>query len=391
MKPDSIHTALIGYVFLLLMMPIGGVAQANSPSAAEIRAYMDQAQRDLRDNQPDAAIKAYQAVLRLDPNSVDARADLGVVAMSTGNWSAASEQLDAALKIQPSNSQVQALLGLCDIRLGRTEEAERLLSDAFPMLHDPKLKREAGLTLVEIEFETGELEKASAFLLPLEASAPGDAAISYAAFRVYSELTFRSIQSLAINAPNSPQLHRALAEHMVNDGRTEAAIIEYRKALAITPDSFDLHYELGQALIAESHQESNLAEAQKEFESSIRLKPGNARCECQLAEVETLRSNPAGASSHFVQALKFDPDAACAKAGLASQLIDEGKNQQALDYLQAAVRSDPYDAQIHYHLATLYRQMGNKDAAAKEMDTFKELRDVADEMKRALHPDSEHN
>ena len=178
---------------------------------------------------------------------------------------------------------------------------------------------------------------------------------------------------------------------MVNDGRTEAAIIEYRKALAITPDSFDLHYELGQALIAESHQESNLAEAQKEFESSIRLKPGSARCECQLAEVETLRSNPAGASSHFVQALKFDPDAACAKAGLASQLIDEGKNQQALDYLQAAVRSDPYDAQIHYHLATLYRQMGNKDAAAKEMETFKELRDVADEMKRALHPDSEHN
>jgi Flp pilus assembly protein TadD len=63
-----------------------------------------------------------------------------------------------------------------------------------------------------------------------------------------------------------------------------------------------------------------------------------------------------------------------------------GKEQQALEYLQAAVRSDPYDAEFHYHLAVLYRRMGNKDEATKEMETFKQLRKIGDELKQALHP-----
>ena len=356
------------------MMTIEGLAQSNS--SAEIRAYMDQAQTALRANQPDVATHAYEAVLKLDPRNVEARANLGVVAMSTGDWTKTAEELDAALELQPSQSRVQALLGFCEIRLGRLAEARKLLSAAFPKLDDPKLKREAGLKLIEIEFQTGELEKAN----------PGDTAVSYAAFRVYTELTFQAIESLAIDSPNSAQLHRALAEHLVNHGRTEAAITEYRAALVITPDAPDLHFELGQAILADSHLDTSLAEAQHEFESSLRLNPGDARYECQLAEVELLRSNPAGASKHFTQALRLDSEAACAKAGLAGQLVEEGKQQQALEYLQAAVRSEPYDAEFHYHLAVLYRQMGNKDEATKEMETFKQLRKIGDELKQALHP-----
>ena len=384
MKPYLSSAASIGYTVLFLMMTIEGLAQSNS--SAEIRAYMDQAQTALRTNQPDVATHAYEAVLKLDPRNVEARANLGVVAMSTGDWNKAAEELDAALKLQPSQSRVQALLGFCEIRLGRPAEARKLLSAAFPKLDDPKLKREAGLKLIEIEFQTGELEKASIILAALQEANPGDTAVSYAAFRVYTELTFQAIESLAIDSPNSAQLHRALAEHLVNDGRTEAAITEYRAALVITPDAPDLHFELGQAILADSHLDTSLAEAQHEFESSLRLNPGDARYECQLAEVELLRSNPAGASKHFTQALRLDSEAACAKAGLAGQLVEEGKQQQALEYLQAAVRSEPYDAEFHYHLAVLYRQMGNRDEATKEMETFRQLRKIGDELKQALHP-----
>jgi predicted Zn-dependent protease len=118
------------------------------------------------------------------------------------------------------------------------------------------------------------------------------------------------------------------------------------------------------------------------------LNPADARCECQLAEIELLRSNSTGAANHFAQALKLDPDAACAKAGLAEQLMDKGNEQQALEYLQAAVRGDPYNDQFHYHLSALYRRMGNKEEAAKEMQKFKQLRDVKDELQQALHPKS---
>ena len=277
-KPYLISAALIGCVILLLTTTVDGLAQVNPSAAAEIRTYMDQAQRALRANQPDVARQAYQAVLKLDPANIEARANLGVVAMSTGDWSNAAENLEAALKLQPSQSKVQALLGLCEIRLGRTAEASKLLSAAFPKLEDPKLKRDTGLKLLEIEFQSGELEKASAILASLQESDPGDAAISYAAFRVYSELAFQAIESLAINAPNSAQLHRALAEHLVNEGRTEAATAEYRKALAITPDAPDLHFELGQAILADSHQGGSLAEAQREFAFFVAFES----CRCTL-------------------------------------------------------------------------------------------------------------
>ena len=347
---------------------------------------MGQAQAALRANRPDVAAHAYRSVLKIDPKNIDAQANLGVVAMSTGDWKEAAEDLGAALKLQPSHIKVKALLGLCELRLGRPGEAQKLLSEAFPKLEEPKLKREAGVALLEIDFQSGEFDKASAILIPLKEIDPDDAAISYAAFRVYSELAYQAIESLAMNSPDSAQLHRALAEHLVNDGRTEAAITEYQKALSITPDVPELHFELGQAIVSASHQESSLAEAQREFESSLRLKPANAPCECQLAEVELLRSNSAKAAGHFAQALKIDPEAACAKAGLAAQLISEGKEQEALEYLQAAVRGDPYNAQLHYRLANLYRKMGNKEGAAKETSVFKELRDVEDELQRALHP-----
>jgi predicted Zn-dependent protease len=387
LKHYSLSTTSIGCTILCLLLTVDGLAQAHS-AAGEIRDYMNQAQKALRANQPNVAAQAYQAILRLDPKNIEARANLGVVAMSTGDWSDAAEDLDAALKLQPSDSRVQALLGLCLIHLGRPVEATKLLSAAFPRLEDPRLKREAGLRLLSIQFETGELNNANATLATLQDIYPGDTAISYAAYRVYSELAFQAIESLAINAPASAQLYRALAEHLVTDGRDEAAITEYRKALAITPDAPDLHFELGQAIVFDSHSDASLAEAQKEFESSLRLNPADARCECQLAEIELLRSNSAEAANHFAHALRLDSAAACAKAGLAEQLMDEGKEQQALEYLQAAVRGDPYNDQFHYRLSAFYRRMGNKEEAAKEMEKFKQLREIKDELQQALRPKS---
>jgi tetratricopeptide (TPR) repeat protein len=347
---------------------------------------MQKAQEALRANHPAAAGEAYEEVLRLDPNNVDARGNLGVVAMSTGNWSKAAENLEAALKLQPSQNKVQALLGVCLMHLGRAGEARDLLTAAVPTLENTRLKHDAGLALVGLLSDSGDMDKAIGLLMTLQESFPDDTAISYAAYRIHTELAFQAMESLAVNASDSTQFHRALAEHLVNDGRTEAAVAEYRKALAISPDSADLHFELGQALFYESHVETRLAEAQKEFESALRFNPSDARSECELAEIDVLRANPAGAQSHFEHALRLNPGAACAEAGLAKQLMDKGEQQPALAYLLAAVHDDPYNDLFHYRLWDLYRRMGNKEEAGKEMEKFRQLRAMKDELQQTLHP-----
>ena len=384
-------SVVISYLAMALLFSPHGVGQSNVSHAAEVKGYLEQAQRALKDNRPEEAAQAYRAVLKIDPVNVEARANLGIVAMVQGNWGEAAEELQRALKLRPSHRKVQALLGLCEVHSGRLEDAVKLLSGSFPHLEDPKLRREVGLQLLEIWHQGGELEKANAVLGQLQQFYPTDATVLYAAYRVHTDLAFQAVESLALTAPGSAQLHRALAEHMVNAGHAQDAIGEYRKALASSPGVPGLHYEFGEAILADSHLEASLAEAQKEFAAALLLNPTDARSECKLGEIELWRSSSATAFDHYERALKLNPEQACAKLGLAGLLIEEGKTQQALEYLQSAAGADPYNAQVHHRLAVLYRGMGRNQEADRELSAFQELEKVQSQLQKALHPEQPSN
>lgn len=377
-------SVVISYVTIVLFFSSHSIGQARDSHAAEIKEYSEQAQRALKDNRPEDAAQAYRAVLKIDPANVDARANLGIVAMVRGNWTEAAEELQSALKLRPSHRRIQALLGLCEVHLGRLEDARKLLSSSFPHLEDPKLQREVGLQLFELWYQGGELEKATAVVGQLQQIYPADAAVLYAAYRVHSDLAFQAIDSLALAAPDSLQLHRALAEHLVNEGHLQEAIAEYRKALESGPGVAGVHYELGEALLAESHLEASLADAQKEFETALALSPADARSECKLGGIELWRSSPKTAFDHYEQALKMNPEIVCAKLGIAGVLVDEGKAQEALGYLQSAASSDPYYAEVRHRLAVLYRSMGRNLEADRELAAFQELEKVQSVVQKAL-------
>lgn len=377
-------SVLIGYISMLLLMSSLGFGQATVPHAAEVKKYVEQAQQALKEKRPDAAAQAYRAILKIDPANVEARANLGVVAMVRGDWAGAAAELQKALKLQPSHWKVQALLGLCDLHLGRLPEATKLLSGSFPHLEDLKLRLEAGLQLVEVWYQSGELEKASSVLSQLQQLYPANAAVLYAAYRLHSDMAFQAIDSLALAAPDSSQLHRALAEHMVNDGHVQEAIAEYRKALENSPGLAGVHYELGEALLADSHLEPSLAKAQAEFESALALNPSDARPQCKLGKIELWRSSLKTAFDHYARALALNPEIVCAKLGLAGLLIDEGKTQEALGYLQSAARSEPYNAEVRHRLAVLYRSLGQNQDADRELSAFQELEKVQSQRQKAL-------
>jgi tetratricopeptide (TPR) repeat protein len=387
-----------GVSLLLVCLLIGPSllrSQSRRPQSAEMQKYAAQALQALNSNQPAAAAEAFRAVLKIDPRNVDARANLGVVAMMQGDWAGAEEQFRKALKLQPSLWKGQALLGLCELRLGHEAQAAKLLSASFPHLQDPKfripfkLRVEVGLQLAEIWRRTGELEKAATLLSQLRELAPTNADALYAAYRVHNDLAFHAIDSLAVVAPGSAQLHRALAEHLVNDGHLEDAIGEYRKALQSAPGSPGVHYELGEALLANSHLEPGLTEAQKEFESALALDPADAKSECMLGKIELWRASSKTAFEHYARARNVSPGLSCANLALARLLEDEGKSQEALSYLETAKHSDPYDPEVRHRLSVLYRNMGRTQEADRELSAFQELEKVHSVLNKALeeaHP-----
>ena len=376
------------YVLVLPLVCAVGVqipvrCQTSKSPTVEIRNYMQEAAEALQANQPRIATQAYRDILKIDPKNVDAYANLGVIAFVQQDWAAAEQDFRDVLKLQPSLWKAQAMLGLCELHLGQSTEAAKLLSESFPHLDEPKLRLEVGLALAEIWYQAGELAEASATISDLRRSYPDNIAVLFAAYRIYSDQTFQTVDAMALVGPDSAQLHQALAEHQVNEGHMEAAIIEYQKAIERNPNLAGLHYELGEALLQESHVEPGLTKAQQEFERALALNPADSTSECELAKIQLLRANLNVAHDYYAGVQKLNPRTSCANLGLAGLLIDEGKAQEALSYLQTAVQIDPYDPEIRWRLTRVYRQLGRKEDADRELTAFQELRKVRTRMQKS--------
>ncbi len=90
----------------------------------EIATHARQAQEFLGKGQPDLAVREYETILKLDPNNLDARGNLGVTLFFQGNYAKAAPHLRAVVKQQSNLWKIQALLGMSEKRLGQTAAAE---------------------------------------------------------------------------------------------------------------------------------------------------------------------------------------------------------------------------------------------------------------------------
>jgi predicted Zn-dependent protease len=67
--------------------------------------------------------------------------------------------------------------------------------------------------------------------------------------------------------------------------------------------------------------------------------------------------------------------------GLARLLMMQQKPQEAIKYLQEAIRIDPLNSEAHYRLASGYRHLQMDDRARKEMRLFQEIKKTKDQVK----------
>src|SRR4029077_19351916 len=216
----------------------------------EIALHAQQAQRFLRENQPDQAIPEFRAILTLDPNNVDARANLGVLLFFRGDYALAIPELQAALKLKPTLWKVEALLGMAQKRSGNVSAAITNLEQSFPKLEEKDIQIEVGMELVEIYSGTNDLDKAARIVDLLRNKYPTDVGVLYASYRIHSDLAGESMLSLSLVAPRSGQMHQIMAHELAKQGQMEAAIGNFREGLRVDPKLPGVHFELAEALNA---------------------------------------------------------------------------------------------------------------------------------------------
>ena len=348
---------------------------AQTPDWREIQKHYKRATDARQGGQNDAALKEFREILRLDPNNAEAHANIGVIAYAEKQYSQAAEEFRAALKLRPSLWNAQAFLGMSELRLGHPQEAKAHLEESFRNLRDRKLQSEAGTDLISLYYQSQDLDRALEVLHVLQGAQPNDPDLLYTAYRTYTELAARTLATLAQVAPESAQMHRILAQAQQSQDDFSGAIAQYRKALELDPRLPGLHFELGQAILANSTDEPARQQAEKEFRLALADDSADADSQYMMGEIEWLRTKSQEALEHYAEAVRLRPYFVDAHIALGKALTTLGRADEALQQLSEAVRLDPQNEVAHYRLAQAYRKLGRTEDAERESATFRKLRD----------------
>jgi predicted O-linked N-acetylglucosamine transferase (SPINDLY family) len=185
-------------------------------TSISIKQAMETALQHHRAGQLSQAEAIYRDVLRQQPDQPDALHMLGLVALQTGNVTAAADLMHQALAHAPNNADCLTNYGEALRRAGRTEEAVDVLRKALELRPDYcEAHNNCGLALMEM----GRLADA---------------------VRCYE-------RALEIN-PGYYLAHYNLGRALMDHGRLTEAISRLRKSLQINPQFTDAHTSLLLAL-----------------------------------------------------------------------------------------------------------------------------------------------
>ncbi len=371
----SIRAAII---FVLLA---GSCFPQSTPGKQrQIESHARQAQEFLKANRPDQASGEFKAILALDPDNVEAHANLGVLLTFRGAYDRAIPELRRAFELRPTLWNIQSLLGICERRTGQVSAARADLQEAFQELREPKFRVQAGVELVEIYYQDGDLDRAASVMAVLRQLQPANPNILYAAHRIYSSLADETMLALAMSAPKSARMHQVMAQQLERQGDAEAAIAHYRDALKIDPKLSGLHFELAEALSTLPGAKS--AEAEEQYRAELADNPFDEKSECRLGEIAFRNNDLKAAFEHYSRALSLQPNDADAGLGLGKTLAAMHQPEKAKAYLEKAAQLDPFDAVIHYRLASVYRDLGQTADERRELAEFERIKDMKDRLKQ---------
>jgi cytochrome c-type biogenesis protein CcmH/NrfG len=311
---------------------------------------------------------------------MESQANLGVLLYFGRQYAQAAPHLRIALQAKPDLYKLQALLGLAEKHMNDEENARVDLSTALPHLKGEKVQREVGDALVQSYMASNEIDKAASTVTVLLDSDPTNAGLLLSSYRFYSELANNAMITLALAAPNSAELHQAMAQELARHGNDDAAIANYREAIKLNPKLPGLYYEFG-SLLYNSVDEKLQAEAAAQFEAALAINPNDEKAELMLGEDAARRGDMTKANEAESRAVELQPKDPDACAELAKTLIALHQSEKARSLLEHALAIDSMNETAHYRLSTLDRQQGKTEEAKQELAQYQKYKDMKSKLR----------
>jgi tetratricopeptide (TPR) repeat protein len=295
----------------------------------------DQLFRDAVDAQQrgdfETAVRDYREVLKVRPNAVEARVNLGAALAHEGQFDAAIAEYRSALRGLSDKTAVLIDLGLAYYKKGDWENAR----DQFQLVHraQPKNARIA-LLLGDTYLRLKEPTAAVTLLTPLESE----------------------------NSENM-DLEYVLGSALIQTGQRREGVSRIEKSAAAS-NSADAYMLAGSTLL----QINEFEEARRDLEAALRLDPKLPGIYTLTGTARDKTGDVAGAEAAFREALILNPNDFEANLYLGAILYKRRQLDEAKIYLDRALQLNPGSSMARYEGAMLKSTSGDSASAAQDLE-----------------------
>jgi eukaryotic-like serine/threonine-protein kinase len=285
---------------------------------------------------------------------VPARVELGEMLLRTGDFDGAAQELNVALRLDSNSAGAHYGLGLIHLQKGEIEAATDEFRKTLALRPDFV---EAKKSLAEALMFQSKWTEAAALLKQVVAVKPHSAEATTAYARALENLGDQSAAKEQFDrarklSSDGANLLRAKGESnfgvsLRNEGKLMEAIAAFRRAIDEFPDLCEAHDDLGGVL----WQQQEFAAASAEFEEAVRCDPNLASARNNLGIAMLYYEHDTGqAAEQFRAALAAKPGFALAHLNLGKTLAAEERFAEAELEFRRAIVLAPEMAAAHVAL-----------------------------------------
>jgi tetratricopeptide (TPR) repeat protein len=362
-------------LILLTLLAAQSPAQEPNPDQLLSRAIDAQQRGDYQ-----SAIRDYRKLLKLRPNTVEAKVNLGAALAHVGDFDAAIAMYRSALpqlsekSNSPSNvSQKNAVLlnlALAYYKKGDFESA----AEQFDTLHqaNPRDVRVA-ILLGDSDVRLGKPATAVELLEPLEPANAQNLDLEYAYGTALIKVGKRRdgvarIEKVA-KAGNSADAYFLAGSTFLDLNEFESARRDLDAALRLDPKLPGVYTLAGTA----RDKTGDVKEAEAAFRESLKINPDDFDANLYLGAILYKRRDLDDAKPYLDRALRLNPSSSMARYEEAMFESTSGQYEAAAQDLEKLVKDDPTWLEPHVELASLYYRLHRPTDGAKEREIVDKL------------------